>query len=147
MLSGSICSQLLEQNTLLRHALDDVERQCGALEMENSLLRKKSSPEACKEAERLQQKNAKLAALTKQLKERCRHLQETIKHLINTPVNEDGWYVGELVDGTRGLISFNFAEEVSDDDLENRNWNDPHYILGLSPIVEEEEDLDVGSGG
>ncbi|GAB0182113.1 RIMS-binding protein 3A-like [Grus japonensis] len=70
----------------LQHALQDLERQCSALELENHLLRKSSSPEACKEAERLQQKNAQLAGLTEQLKERCRHLQETIEHLMNTLV-------------------------------------------------------------
>ncbi|KAK4824618.1 hypothetical protein QYF61_016924 [Mycteria americana] len=61
-------------NTRLQCALEDLERQHGALEMENRLLRKGNPPEACKEAERLQHKNAKLAALTEQLKERCRHL-------------------------------------------------------------------------
>lgn len=86
MLPGNICSQLLEQNACLQHALQALERQRGDLEMENCLLRKRSSPEACKEAERLQQKNAKLAALTKQLKESCRHLQDTIDHLMNAPV-------------------------------------------------------------
>ncbi|KAK4825535.1 hypothetical protein QYF61_000112 [Mycteria americana] len=86
VLPGSACNQLLEQNARLQHALEDPERQRGALEMHNRLLRRRSSPEACKEAERLQQKNAKLAALTEQLKERCRHLQETIEHLMNTPV-------------------------------------------------------------
>ncbi|KAM6276167.1 peripheral-type benzodiazepine receptor-associated protein 1-like [Spheniscus humboldti] len=86
VLPGSACSQLLEQNARLQRALEDLERQRGALEMENCLLRKGSSPEACKEAERLQQKNAQLAALTEQLKERCRHLQKTIRHLMNIPV-------------------------------------------------------------
>ncbi|OPJ67473.1 peripheral-type benzodiazepine receptor-associated protein 1-like [Patagioenas fasciata monilis] len=31
-------------------------------------------------------------------------------------VDEDGWYVGELTDGTRGLIPSNLVEEVSDDE-------------------------------
>lgn len=60
-------------------------------------------------------------------------------------VDEAGWYVGELADGTRGFIPSNFVEEVSDD-LENKNLNYPrYYIFCLSPILEEdEEDLDVG---
>lgn len=47
--------------------LEDLERQHKPLEMENRLLGKGSSPEACQEAEGLQQRNAQLAALTKQL--------------------------------------------------------------------------------
>lgn len=64
-------------------------------------------------------------------------------------MDEDGWSVGELADGTRGFISSNFAEDNSDDNLESENWNDPHhYIFGRSPILEEdEEDLDVGGRG
>ncbi|KAK4824619.1 hypothetical protein QYF61_016925 [Mycteria americana] len=60
-------------------------------------------------------------------------------------VDEAGWYVGELADGTRGFIPSNFVE-VLDDNLENKNWNDSHYdIFGLLPILEEdEEDLDLG---
>ena len=85
VLPGSACSRLLEQNTRLQRALEHLERLRGALEMESRLLRKSSSPEACKEAERLQQKCAHLAALAEQLKERCGHLQETIGHLTNTP--------------------------------------------------------------
>ncbi|PKU40741.1 peripheral-type benzodiazepine receptor-associated protein 1 [Limosa lapponica baueri] len=80
-------NQLLEQKARLEYALEGLERQHGALEMKNRLLRKGSSPEGCKEAERLQQKCAKLAALTKQLKEKCRHLQETIDCLTNPPVS------------------------------------------------------------
>ena len=69
VLPGSACSWLLEQNARLQQVLQDLERQRGALEMDNRLLRKRSSPGACKEAERLQQKNAQLAALTEQLKD------------------------------------------------------------------------------
>jgi len=83
---GSTCSWLLEQTTCLQSAVEDLERQGSALEMETHLLRKGSSSEACKEAERLQQKNAKLAALTEHQRERCRRLQETVEHLMNTPV-------------------------------------------------------------
>lgn len=86
VLPGSARSRLLEQKARLQRALGDLERQRGALEMENRLLRKGSSPEGCKEAERLQQKSAKLAALTEQLKERCRRLQETIERLTHPPV-------------------------------------------------------------
>ena len=32
-------------------------------------------------------------------------------------VDEDGWYVGELIDGTRGFVPSNLVEEVSDDYL------------------------------
>ena len=32
-------------------------------------------------------------------------------------MDEEGWYVGELTDGTRGFVPSNFVEEVSDDDL------------------------------
>ena len=32
-------------------------------------------------------------------------------------VDEDGWYVGELTDGTRGFVPSNLVEEVSGDDL------------------------------
>ncbi|KAM6210174.1 RIMS-binding protein 3-like [Sarcoramphus papa] len=32
-------------------------------------------------------------------------------------VDEDGWHVGELTDGTRGFVPSNLVEEVSDDDL------------------------------
>jgi len=64
-------------------------------------------------------------------------------------VDDDGWYVRELADGTRGSIPSAFAEEVSDGDLENKNQNDPHYyIFGLWPVLEEDEkDPDVGAGG
>ncbi|CAM9297702.1 unnamed protein product [Bubo scandiacus] len=64
-------------------------------------------------------------------------------------VDEDGCSVGELVDGTRGFVPSTFAEEDSNVDLQNKNWNDPrYYTFGLSPILEEdEEDLDVGGGG
>nr|XP_047912614.1 peripheral-type benzodiazepine receptor-associated protein 1-like [Anser cygnoides] len=32
-------------------------------------------------------------------------------------MDEDGWFVGELTDGTRGFVPSNLVEEVSDDDL------------------------------
>lgn len=53
------------------------------------------------------------------------------------------------MDGSRGFSPSDFAEEDSDEDLENENWNDPlHYVPRLSPILEEdEEDPDVGIGG
>lgn len=86
VLPGSACRRLLEQNARLQRALEDLERQRGALDMENHLLRNSTSPEACKVAERLQQKNAQLAALSEQLKGRCRQLQDTIDHLMNSPV-------------------------------------------------------------
>lgn len=86
VLPGNTHSWLLEQKPCLQCALEDLEGQCSALEMENRLLRKGRSPEAYKEAEKLQQKSAKLAALTEHLEERCRHLQETIEHLMNPPV-------------------------------------------------------------
>lgn len=86
VLPGNTSSQLLEQKACLQHVLEDLERQRHALEMENHLLRKGSSPEACKKSERLQQKTPKLAALTEQLKERCQHLQQTTERLTNPPV-------------------------------------------------------------
>ena len=86
VLPGSTCSRLLEQKAHLQRLLEELERQQSALEMENHLLKKEGSPEACKEAERLQQKNAQLAALTSQLEERSRQLQATIDRLTNTRV-------------------------------------------------------------
>lgn len=68
----------MEQKKCLQHALEHLERELGAMEMVSHLLRKGSSLEACKEAEMVQQKSAKLAALTEQLEERCRGLQEPI---------------------------------------------------------------------
>ncbi|KAM6104469.1 uncharacterized protein LJ206_020285 [Theristicus caerulescens] len=64
-------------------------------------------------------------------------------------VGEAGWSVGELADGTRGFLPSDFAEDDSDNDLEEENQDDPrYYIFSLSPIPEEdEEDLDVGDGG
>lgn len=51
------------------------------------------------------------------------------------PVDEDGWSVGKLSDGTRRFIPSTCTEKHSDDDLENENWDDPcYYIFGLSPI-------------
>lgn len=57
--------------------------------------------------------------------------------------------MGELVDVSRGFTPSDSAEEDSDEDLENENWNDPLYhVPSLSPILEEdEEDPDVGIGG
>lgn len=87
VLPGSTCSRLLEQKARLQHVLEDLERQRKTLKMrQNGLLGKGSSPETCQEAERLQQRNSRLAALTKQLKESCRHLQDTIEHLMNFPL-------------------------------------------------------------
>lgn len=42
-------------------------------------------------------------------------------------VDEDGWYVGEQANGRRGFIPSNCVKEVSDGDLENKNWNGHHY--------------------
>ena len=33
-------------------------------------------------------------------------------------MDEDGWLLGELTDGTRGLVPSSLVEEVSDDDLD-----------------------------
>ena len=33
-------------------------------------------------------------------------------------MDEDGWFLGELTDGTRGLVPSNLVEEVSDDELD-----------------------------
>ena len=33
-------------------------------------------------------------------------------------VDENGWFLGELTDGTRGLVPSNLVAEVSDDDLD-----------------------------
>lgn len=77
---------LLKQNSRLRRLLEDLERQQSALEMENRLLKKEGSPEARKEAERLQQISARLAALASRLAERSRQLQATTDCLINTQV-------------------------------------------------------------
>ena len=33
-------------------------------------------------------------------------------------VDEDGWFLGELTDGTRGLVPSNVVAEVSDDELD-----------------------------
>ena len=82
-LLSSKCSQFLEQNTHLKQVLQALERQQSALERHSPLLEKAGSPEACKEAERLQQKITKLAALTSQLGERSRQLQETINRHID----------------------------------------------------------------
>ncbi|KAK4805606.1 hypothetical protein QYF61_016456 [Mycteria americana] len=87
VLLGSKRSQLLEQNTRLKRVLQALERQQSALERESHLLEQAGSPEACKEAERLQQKITKLAALASQLGERSRQLQETINCLINTHID------------------------------------------------------------
>ena len=87
VLLGRKRSQLLEQNTRLKRVLQALERQQSALERESRLLEKAGSPEACKEAERLQQKITKLAALASQLGERSRQLQETINCLINTHID------------------------------------------------------------
>ena len=84
VLPGSTCSQLLEQNTRLQRLLEELARQQSALETENCLLTKDGSAEACKEAERLQQKNAQLAALALQLAEKSRHLQATIDRLVSS---------------------------------------------------------------
>lgn len=205
VLLGSKCSRLQEKNTCLQRLQEDLERQKHALERESHLLTKEGSPEAGKEAQRLQQKSAQLAALAWQLQERSRQLQATIHGLISTQVllptqsqqlfqepvrlergrssriisrppqanpgadkesilleamrkqpaelrafiarysydpfhapnerpelelplvagqyvyvfgdvDEDGWYVGELTDGTRGFIPSNLVEEVSGDE-------------------------------
>ncbi|GAB0206324.1 RIMS-binding protein 3A-like [Grus japonensis] len=62
-LLGSSHSRLLEQNACLQSALKDLERRCRALQEENCLLRKGSSPEVREEVEKLQQKSAKLHLL------------------------------------------------------------------------------------
>lgn len=64
-------------------------------------------------------------------------------------MNEDGWYLGELADGRREFIPSNCVKEVSDDNLENKNWGNPcYYLFSFPPLLEEdEEDLDVGVGG
>ncbi|GAB0206326.1 fibrous sheath-interacting protein 2-like [Grus japonensis] len=84
-LLGSSHSRLLEQNACLQSALKDLERRCRALQEENCLLRKGSSPEVREEVEKLQQKSAKLRLLSKQLQERARKLQ-SIHQLINARV-------------------------------------------------------------
>jgi len=33
-------------------------------------------------------------------------------------VDENGWFLGELTDGTRGLVPSSLVTEVSDDELE-----------------------------
>ena len=86
MLPGSACSHLLEQSRRLQRLLKDLERQQSSSEMESRLLGKDGSPRACKEAGRLQQKNAQLAALTLRLGERARQLQVTIDRLVNACV-------------------------------------------------------------
>ncbi|KAK2540969.1 hypothetical protein Q9233_001022 [Columba guinea] len=49
-------------------------------------------------------------------------------------VNEDGWYLGELADGRREFIPSNCVKEVSDDNLENKNWGNPCYYLSVSHL-------------
>ncbi|OPJ66519.1 hypothetical protein AV530_016564 [Patagioenas fasciata monilis] len=83
---GSTLSQLLEKKTHLQQTLEDLEMQHGALYMQNYLLRMQRSQETCVDAGRLQQKSTKLAPFTKNLKERYRQLQKTIKYMMNPPV-------------------------------------------------------------
>ncbi|XP_042738569.1 peripheral-type benzodiazepine receptor-associated protein 1-like [Lagopus leucura] len=59
-------------------------------------------------------------------------------------VDEDGWFLGELTDGTRGLVPSNLVEEVSDDDLDTTM---PPELRDLLLDTDDEERLGSRSGG
>ena len=59
-------------------------------------------------------------------------------------VDEDGWFLGELTDGTRGLVPSNLVEEVSDDDLDTTV---PPELRDLLLDTDDEERLDSRSDG
>ena len=59
-------------------------------------------------------------------------------------VDEDGWFLGELTDGTRGLVPSNLVEEVSDDDLDTTV---PPQLRDLLLDTDDDEQLGSRSGG
>ncbi|XP_052551422.1 RIMS-binding protein 3A-like [Tympanuchus pallidicinctus] len=59
-------------------------------------------------------------------------------------VDEDGWFLAELTDGTRGLVPSNLVEEVSDDDLDTTV---PPELRDLLLDTDDEERLGSRSGG
>ena len=59
-------------------------------------------------------------------------------------MDEDGWFLGELTDGTRALVPSNLVEEVSDDDLDTTV---PPELRDLLLDTDDEERLGSRSGG
>ncbi|XP_016389722.1 peripheral-type benzodiazepine receptor-associated protein 1-like [Sinocyclocheilus rhinocerous] len=75
-LNGRDYGFLVQQNSELLRALEEMEKSCNSLREENRILRKSSSPETEEKVKRLRKKNTELAVIAKRLEERARKLQE-----------------------------------------------------------------------
>ncbi|XP_069730010.1 peripheral-type benzodiazepine receptor-associated protein 1 isoform X3 [Phaenicophaeus curvirostris] len=86
MLSGADYSFLVNQNTKLLSALEDLQHRCSSLAEENSLLRRSCFPQTEEKVKHLKRKNAELAVIAKRLEERARKLQEANLKVVTAPV-------------------------------------------------------------
>ncbi|XP_053086263.1 peripheral-type benzodiazepine receptor-associated protein 1 isoform X3 [Pangasianodon hypophthalmus] len=84
--NGADYDYLVQQNSELLRALEDLEKTVSTLREENSLLRKSSCPETEDKVKRLRRKNAELAVIAKRLEERAHKLQEANLKVVNAPI-------------------------------------------------------------